>query len=190
MNKFLLLINKTPAVIWGIILGFILNEVTAWLREKRKDKKKKLAFRTVLDLEIEQNLSVLNKFWNKIIDIGNFLQDSDEARNSKALKLIETPIPIWSRKVWEGQISYLALSLNVQEIKEIHKLYCNLDTIIAIQSRLEILRNEKDIKIAQYPVAFRSQEEQFQHKSRELVKECEQIVREIVEKGNPIGVRA
>jgi hypothetical protein len=112
----------------GAIFGFLLSELRQWTTEgKQADR-----VRTMLKLEIEQNLFLLREFWSKASQ-AELLPEPDF---NIAQSFLAISLPQWSRRVWESQVSLLPVALSEEEIKQIHSLYNRLDQIKEKSSQL------------------------------------------------------
>ena len=101
----------------GVILGFFLNQL---IPSKIQERKQRRSVRALLSLEIDQNLDLLRELWNK----ANQVKESDQNPNlSKARRLVEMSLPLWSHKAWESQIPLLAIALSEKEIKQVHPTF-------------------------------------------------------------------
>jgi len=83
----------------GTILGFVLSEWAARQREKSTEKRQTRTVRTMLSLEIDQNLNLLRDFWSKVRQVDESEQDPNLARSRLARRMIELPLPHWSHKM-------------------------------------------------------------------------------------------
>lgn len=185
---------ETIFTIIGTILGFALNEIATRLREGRTEKRQIRAVRTMLSLEIDQNFALLRDFWSKVNQVDESEQDPDLARLRLARRLIELPLPHWSHKIWESQMPLLATALREEEIRQVHELHNRLDTITAIRSTLSALESEQqeDWRAARTEsggvprsVAF-GLSRKFDENAPGLWMECERVVHEVLDKGNPL----
>ena len=116
----------------GTIWGFVLSEWATRQREERTEKRQAGAIRTMLRLEISQNLASLRDFWGKVNQVDESEQDPDLARLRLARRMIESPLPHWSHRMWESQMSLLTIGLSEEEIKQVHDLHNRLDAITRV----------------------------------------------------------
>lgn len=184
--------------ILGTIVGFVLNEVATRQRERRLKKGQIQAVRTILSLEVDQNLAVLRDFWNKVNQVDRVdesEQDPELAHLRLARRLIDLPMPHWSHKMWESQMSLLATALSEEEIKRVHDLHNRLDTIATIRSTLSALASEEHEDWRAAPKTERglvplsaawSLSRKFDKSAPGLWIECERVVHETLDKGNPL----
>ncbi len=174
-------------VLIGVILGFILNEISKWIRDRRTIKKQRQSVKTLLILEVDHNLAMLQKYWTDISDIGNIQSDSEQARITKGTKLIKLPMPRWSHKMWESQFPLLSQSLTNEEIMSIHDFHSKLDLLDEIKFnllRIESKTNE-DARLENRTLASLSIWS-FKYGAIELEKKFENIVIDLFSKGNPV----
>lgn len=198
-------------LIIGLFIGFILTETGNWIHEKSKEKKQSKSVRTIISLEIEQNLSLLKDFWSKLKPIvqekqkNNIDNELEEAERKKLIasefsnKFIEMPKLNWNHKFVDSQLSFMSLAFNKDEINKIMNFHSKLDAIAEIQKKLSFIKNKADEKgytrasqiksadIVGPLVASYTSNSTFIKKAPELWGECERIVLEVLDKGNPLN---
>lgn len=187
-----------------VLFGFLLSEIRNWIHEKSKEKKQYESVRTIISLEIEQNLSLLENFWKKL---NNFIkeekdednEDKDSISTKLAYRFIEMPELNWNHKFVESQLSFMSLAFNKDEISKIMKFHSQLDAITEIQKKLSFIKNKADEKgytrasqmksadIVGSLVASYTSNSTFIKKVPELWGECERIVLEVLDKGNQLN---
>jgi len=178
----------------GIILGFALSELAAWWRQNRTEKKQARAVRTLLTIEIDQNLALLRDWWSEVTDIdSSLLYDADDYYLIPASRLIELPLPSWSHKMWESQSQFLAIALNHEEIRQLSEIHGGIDTIEAIHSALtgayaqqqedlRSVRSKTGSAILPFGLTLR-----FTAAARQLWPECKRAASELLTRGNPLA---
>ncbi|TMS41421.1 MAG: hypothetical protein FGO69_08440 [Methanobacterium sp.] len=167
----------------GVVIGFILNELNSFLKEKKKEKKLTKNIRTLISLEISQNLELLNKLLENFGNIDREKNPTEHFINfDLAQRLINLPLPPWRHIRWDSQTIELASALNEYEINRIANFYNDLDALNSIQSKLHDLENKykppKEIPEQRDPV--------FQKKAVDYFKKYRTITEEIIKKGNPL----
>jgi len=150
----------------------------------------------LLSLEIDQNLDLLRELWNK----ANQVKESDQNPNlSKARRLVEMSLPLWSHKAWESQIPLLAIALSEKEIKQVHDFHSRLDMITVIHSKLSALKVEEEIDLKEdlkiravqgrRPFSHFVSGCKFIKNAPKLWEEFEQIVCDMLNRGNPLETK-
>ena len=187
-----------------VLIGFLLSEIRNWIHEKSKEKKQSESVRTIISLEIEQNLSLLENFWKRL---NNFIKeekdkdikDKDSISTKLSYRFIEMPELNWNHKFVESQLSFMSLAFNKDEINKIMNFHSQLDAITEIQKKLSFIKNKADEKgytrasqmksadIFGHLVASYTSNSTFIKKAPELWGECERIVLEVLDKGNPLN---
>jgi hypothetical protein len=122
----------------GVVAGFILNEGATFWRKQREEVKQAKAVRTILHIEIIQNLDALHNFWdeaNKFEGTDNFSSDESRAHHMVG-RLRGLVFSSWSYKVWESQLPLLPNALRVDEIKQVNHFYKQLNDITVLYSKL------------------------------------------------------
>lgn len=130
-------ITAIGTIVGGTILGFTLSEYSA----KRSKKEEIKSVRTLISLEITQNLKSLQELLDKINEERDDLEnkgdiDLENIKLKLATKLIEIPPINWKHSMWENQRSLLAISLTEEEIKKVYNIYTSFDDLTSIYSKL------------------------------------------------------
>lgn len=129
------LLSGAGGVVLGTILGFLLTlGATGW-QERRRKQELKHTVRTLLHLELEQNLIWLEDFWrNKAQKFsGGTL---DEVAFQKRISLIQELLPTWSHHMWESQASVLPVALSEEQIKAVFHFHAQLDRFTTLRSMI------------------------------------------------------
>jgi len=176
----------------GTILGFALNELATRLRENRTERKEARAVRTLLSLEIDQNIALLKEWWGEVTEADSPEEDPDHYRRVVANRLIELPLPSWSHKMWESQTLLLPVALKREEIMQVYDIHSGLDRLAAIRSALVAAQREQqeDWRSARGEsggASLLGLSLRFYHIAPQLWPECERIVNELLAKGNPLA---
>ncbi len=186
----------------GIVLGFLLSEIAIRARQAGKERMQRRSVRTVLRAEIDENLRLLYLFWNGVENVPAEISDLDpealmDAR-VMARRVIQVPLPSWSHSAWESQLSSVASALTERQIRLVQVHHSRLKRISAIRDvlRAHAAERAEDQRSAQGETArmlrglsmFMLTE--FDQAARELWPLCDQIVRQVFNTGNPLGVEA
>jgi protein-S-isoprenylcysteine O-methyltransferase Ste14 len=138
-ENFRLIISPVASII-GVIVGFLLS---FWLKrydENRTKREERQSVRTLIRLEIQQNIDELKIFWNGFKEIEKKIADPKQQIRNKVIKLSESPIPSWSYKAWESQLSKLPVVFKSEEIVHIQSNYKRLNQI---SNLIDLLPNRK-----------------------------------------------
>ncbi|MBD2609638.1 hypothetical protein H6G81_35425 [Scytonema hofmannii FACHB-248] len=111
----------------GVILGFLVSEFRQWKTELQQFD----TVRTMLRIEIKQDLELLNELRQKIKQSS---QPIDFFRDN--------PPPQWNPIIWKNQVLLLPLAFTTEEINQIYKLYNEFDDVIKNYSILRELISE------------------------------------------------
>lgn len=180
--------RQAMIVIIGVIIGVLLDEIFIGVREKRKEKKQSKSVRTLISLEIDQNLSSLTEFWNKLTNGISSLAFRDQ--------FVKMSIPNWSHNVWKSQTSFMPTALNEDEIKEIWNFHNQLNSITDIHTMLSYMKNktEKDgVYVGTWPTpqelvarTLSTSYSRFRGDAGIIWAECESVINKLLNHGNPL----
>lgn len=169
--------------ILGTIMGFSLNAYNNWRIEKNREQKQVKSVRLLINLEIDQNLSLLRDFWDTLNIESYEYKDYEEIwKRHYAKMLINMPLSKWRNINWKNHNSLLPITFNEREINEISNFYNNLENISSIRSSLSYLKSVTDED-------WRGLGRKKLPHSSDAKKhwdEFEKIALETLEKGNPL----
>jgi len=106
----------------GAILGFILSHLLLLHRDKKRLEREANALRTLINLEILDNLKHLHLYWEKLLV-------SEASDTSRPYPAIPQPLPPWGSKMWESRIDLLPVALTDAELRKIFKFYKDIKYI-------------------------------------------------------------
>ena len=180
-------------VLLGTALGFGLNEYAGRKQEARTEKMQVRSVRTIVSLEIEENLRLLWQFWRSVEALPD---EADRDAMNFSRRLIQVPLPGWSHGAWESQLSSLAAALTAREIRQVHVHHNRLERITAIRAQLEAFAATQRDEWMSAPDAggvvrsVAGLSRVFDWNAPELWAECERGVEELRETGNPLPEEA
>jgi hypothetical protein len=150
----------TAAVI-GLVGGFVIWLLN-WLWTLYTECRARNRVRTMISIEVAENLNRLRHFWDTARGRAQFPEGSIQAEIGVGDALATIPLPPWSHRMWESLTALIPSALREDEITNIHLVHTQLDNLTKLQG---IDRESR----SGWAVAFK------------------QIVKELIEKGNPIG---
>ncbi len=133
-------------VAFGVILGTVTNDLSSRLRERRSDGKAANRVRTMLRVEIAQNLSLAKTHFAALkIDYAEYGEDqfyepetTIERREFRAMRLVALPLPPWQHVMWQSQLTELTTALTQVQIERCHAHYGQLDAIANTKATLDV----------------------------------------------------
>ncbi len=116
--------------ICGTILGYLLSELSAWVRARRQSRKEARAVRTLLRLEVDYNLKLLGEFRLRLNNIATerIASYSRPELVAKALTKLTriSPAPVWAADLWKTQTHLVSTALRENEILAVYEVYHQL----------------------------------------------------------------
>lgn len=171
----------------GVVVGFLLNEGATFWRKQREEVKQAKAVRTILHIEIIQNLNALQNFWdeaNKVEGTDNFSSDESRAHYMVG-RLRRLVFPSWSYKVWESQLPLLPNALNVNEIKQVNHFYNQLNDITVLYSKM-LQRQSSGVRMLQNTEALLQYASDVEFSSG-FWEDFQRFVLDLLQKGCPFS---
>ena len=157
--------SETFAALAGVVLGFGLNEVAAFLRRRAEDRRRSGAAKLLIRAEGDHNIELLTRL-AKTIDDEQKEDAASPANMHLPAFLGRIAIPAWSHVLWENQLAAAAHALAPEAIRRIHRFHSDLDTITELVQTIR--ENESQ-------VTYR----------KELYDECVALMHSILAGGNP-----
>ncbi|NLJ37860.1 MAG: hypothetical protein GX432_03750 [Candidatus Atribacteria bacterium] len=90
-----------------------------------------------MSLEINKNISILREFWNSIIEFKELGEDEVLQKEKMARRLLDMPIPSFSKNYFESQMHLLTYGLSDVEIISISKHYEKLKRLETIRDKYQ-----------------------------------------------------
>lgn len=181
----------------GIILGASIAEILTWWRERRTDRKAAKRVRTMINVEIAQNLDLARDYFDSLMkvyvddDVPPGYQEPmpDNMSIVYVWRLVSLPLPPWRSAMWESQLSELTTALSESQIMQCHRHYGHIDTVTAVKATLTGLR-EESLARAQRPEETKTKDRtrsRYYVEAPELWAQCERAFRLLLGAGNPLA---
>lgn len=133
------LIEKTFLVIFGGLAGSLITS--------RFEKLKAWKAYSLIRLEIDRNLDILREINDHVFtkrrdqtdqkaQIDEMLNSAERIIPTTVHNLVQRPLPKWSYKGWESQISYMALVLRDEQVKRVFDLQVLLEKILMLHDKI------------------------------------------------------
>lgn len=116
----------------GAVAGFVVW-FFSWLWTLWTDRRARKRIRTMITLEIEDNLSGLRAFVAAVEVRVNFTNVSHLATMQRGDALSAIPLPEFSHRIWETLTSSLPVGLNEDEIRQVYHSYSELNELTRLK---------------------------------------------------------
>ncbi|WP_423459469.1 hypothetical protein [Ottowia sp. VDI28] len=136
---------RSITTLGAVLLGFLLGQASEWFKSRRKAKKQKESVRRLIELETKNNVSLIQKFWNAILERkenwdsedGSFLyaQLADQASR--------IPFPPLTTDAWRANLGEVAIAYTEPELEAMWKLQRELDRILSLHAFFCEAQNER-----------------------------------------------
>ncbi len=154
--------DSTLKAAWiGAVAGFVVW-FFSWLWTLWSDRRARKRIRTMISIEIQDNLSSLREFCAAVEERVTFTNASHLANMQRGDTLSAIPLPEFSHRIWESLTPSIPLGLNENEIREVHRFHALLDELIRLKG------------ISRDPIS------QWRN-------EVEGVINRLLEKGDPIA---
>ena len=178
----------------GTMLGYRLNERNSRRRQEEAEEEQARAIRTLLSVEIEQNINWLRDFVARVKQVDG--SSREPGHLDLARRLTQLPLPGWSHKMWESQLQWVKLALDDRQIGQVHLFHKQLDRITEVRAALARLESDEreglwwttadsaDSGRASHAVSAPSKLEQS---VTALWMEYERVASDLLRRGNPLA---
>jgi predicted DNA-binding WGR domain protein len=185
-------------IAFGAILATVLSLIQTWVTERRTDRKTASRVRTVISVEIDQNITLAETYLGQLTRDyyeydGDYREpDWDEVALFRAHRLRTLPLPPWRHSMWQSQLSELTMAMNQEQISRCHAHHGYLDTVASIKATLDSFwreQQEASTAFAQLPEEERKkryQNRSYSENVDELWAQVENALKELIELGNPL----
>ena len=157
--------TETIAALAGVVIGFGLNEVAAFLRRRADDRRRGHAAKLLIRAEADHNIELLTRL-AKTIDVEQKKDGPSPANLHLPAFLRRIAIPHWSHVLWESQLPEAAHALAPEALRRTHRFHADLDNITQLVQTIG--ENENHVNYR-----------------KELYDECIALIHSILAGGNP-----
>ena len=122
----------------SILFGFLLGVGYDWFKWFRERKEIKKSVRTLIELEIEKNKSLLINFWALVAKHDNYWYNSINVFliENLAFAINDVPLPNISISAWDKNLSLIPITYKKDELKSIWKTYEQIELIVQLKEHL------------------------------------------------------
>ncbi len=185
----------------GAVVGSVVTAglAAAWAihQEREHGKRQRASVRALLRIEVEENLAALRPYWSTLSGDAQGDTTGVNVSGTVARRMVQRPLPPWSRLMWEAQAAALAAALSPQEIRAMQRHYANLTSLSAYREKLvDIAHADKAAELAagEIPAPIRGMapprrpaKVYFLIVAERLWPEIERTATELLEHSAPLG---
>jgi hypothetical protein len=121
----------------GARLTFNLDLDARRTHEEASRQEEMQRVRTLLRLEMERNLEVLEEFWLKVTQLPVIEGGGTETGLQKRLRLVQLSLPQWEHLMWTSQAAQLPSALDEDQIKQMYTVHADLDLFRALRTAID-----------------------------------------------------
>lgn len=136
--------TRSLTTLGAVILGFVLGQLAELIRSKRADRKLKGSTRTLVELEVERNRSLLSDYWRHVIVSSDSWRGEDGALNyiKVARAVIKFPFPPVGKSVWLASFNNLASAYSSRELPALWSSHEVFDQLRLLHGQMEFLNRD------------------------------------------------
>lgn len=122
----------------GAVIGVLGAFIGNLCLQIRKERKEKISIRTMLKIEINNNLDILEDVFNCIQNLKPIgAQDATAWYKGYQLSLLDEMV--FNKSLWDSKSVLYAVALNEYEIKQIENFYILLDKLKYYHKRMQTI---------------------------------------------------
>ena len=127
-------IIRAVITIGAVFLGFILGQVSEWIKSIRFFRQKKRSIRKLIDLEVGENISQIKTYWDKLLKSREAWESEKGKLNwvQLAEDVANDPFPIISDNAWVANIGEVSSAYNESELVELWDIYNNINKLYSL----------------------------------------------------------
>ena len=120
------------AALIGAVAGFVVG-LFNWLWTLYSEHNVRTRIRTMLSLEIEENLTALRAF-RSAAENRETLTAPHFAGMQRRDAFTTAPLPTFKHAIWEGLVASIPLALGEKEIPVVHRIHFGLDELTRLKT--------------------------------------------------------
>lgn len=128
------LLTQAAVTLGAVVLGFFLNAVAEKRKSKNSEVLRRHNLQRLLQLETEENVLAMRKYWERITrdEVGLLDSKGGIKYGTLSIRIAENPFPIVSSSVWYSNLSELPAYLEYRKLEGLWIFYQRLERIEAI----------------------------------------------------------
>lgn len=177
------------ATLLAAILGVLITHLLSQRAFKQRERTQRINVRLLLRVEAQHDLTALADFCKAVGRTQpRDKRTAPETPADRARRVAEIPLPQWEHTMWRSLVQLLPASLSQDELTALFALHTEIDSLSAIQRKLEALdEEERNYRQAQRTAAGEGNEYQRLRKRRiELGEQFDQLSGALMQRGNPL----
>jgi hypothetical protein len=172
-----------------ILIGAVIGLGFDWLKVFLKNRRINNSIKTLINLEIEKNKTLLKDFWTIVSKHENCWYKNTEFRYiylSDALN--DVPLPFIIKSAWDNNFNLLPIVYTSEQLKYYWRFYDNLELLKQIKEHLFFLENEsQNIRKGMYVSSQKSNDSilrkiLFDDDAKSLARRFNKIIEDLIGK--------
>lgn len=113
------MIVQSVTTLGAVVLGFVLGQVSEWIRYRSRTKAKRKAIRRIIELETRNNISHIQNFWNTILarKTSWTSEDGGFPHAQLAEEISRVPFPPLTTAAWAANLGDIASVYSQYELE-------------------------------------------------------------------------
>jgi hypothetical protein len=120
------------AAVIGAVAGFVVW-LFNWFWTLFSERKSRIRIRTMLSIELEENLTALRSFYATAQSQAT-LTATPLAKMQQRDYLTTADLPAWNHAFWNGLVTSVPFALRPHEIRAVYGIHCGLDELSRLRA--------------------------------------------------------
>lgn len=128
-----------------ILVGAVIGLGFDWLKIFLKNKEINKSVRTLINLEIDKNKTLLKDYWETVSSHESYWFEHNEFKYMTLANVInDVPLPLLGKIAWDKNFNFLPKVYKSKRLKDIWSFYENLELLIQLKEHLFFIENENE----------------------------------------------
>lgn len=136
---------RSVTTLGAVFLGFLLGQASEWFKLRRKAKKQRDSVRRLIELETKNNVYLIQKFRNAILEKKEIWNSEDGSflYNQLAEQASRVPFPPLTTDAWRANLGEVAAAYTESELEAMWTLQRELKRILFLHNFFCEAQNER-----------------------------------------------
>lgn len=129
-------IIRSATTLVTVLFGFLLGQISEWVKNKRKYRSKNASIRKIVSLEQKHNTALLNNYYESIISSkSEWKTDDNEFRYVQfAEQAARTPFPTLTTEAWQVNLGEVTSAYQENELEQFWELHIQLKALASMHN--------------------------------------------------------
>lgn len=127
-------IIRSATTLATVLFGFLLGQISEWVKNKRKSKFKSASIRKIISLEKKHNTALLKNYYDAIISSAK--EWETESKEFRYVQFVEqaarTPFPTLTTEAWQANLGEVTSVYKENELEQFWEFHIQLKALTSM----------------------------------------------------------